>query len=451
MTNYSHKKDNGIILDPDDHSNALQGHGRAQLNFTRSSLIALASLAGLGSAALDTKRAGQGGEPLSDVDAPVYTLDIPYNAATSLTDVTWETITVQPTADIPKTSTGVIMAPLSSKGDQFYYQGGLTCPGCPTNPGYVFDLNQKSWRKVNDEPLKYGAHAHLVDDAIYYYGGYNSQMQFGNATKPGVNHQLISIDTKTFAVKGLESITQAYPPGLLFAGSIPEPDGALFAMIGGVIHNHDDIAERRKLVDMVPLYANPFDNSYLQMVLNNNTAMPEPRLGHTLIHRTSNEIVLFGGCNLVRIDDYMVVLFGKNADGSYVNDPVVALDMQTWEWTNELRLGTVPTPTATPNADGSPTNGSHITDDATKEITAPSGLGGGAIAGITVGAVAGVAVIAAAGWFMYRRKQPRQGISQEEYISEALKDRHYASYHGPDHGGPITLTPVEMIQKPEGF
>ncbi|KAI8374547.1 uncharacterized protein BYT42DRAFT_606435 [Radiomyces spectabilis] len=276
------------------------------------------------------------------------------------------------------------MAPLNSKGDQFYYQGGLTCSGCPTNSGYVFDLNQKSWRKVNDEPHKYGAQAHLVDDTIYYYGGYNSQMQFENATKPGVMKRLQGVNT-TIPLQA--AILQQFFLLLLHLN----PEVILFTMIGGIEHIRNDIAERRTLVDMIPMYASPAEGTYKHMTLDSNSVMPAPRFGHTLMY-------------MVGIENYMVVLFGKNANGSYVNNPVRAFNMETWEWTNELRLGAIPTPSASPTADASPTNGTNITNDAVKEIdngaTVSSGLRGGAIAGIVVGAVAGVAVIAAAGWFM---------------------------------------------------
>ncbi|KAI8374548.1 uncharacterized protein BYT42DRAFT_576723 [Radiomyces spectabilis] len=508
------------------------------------SLVALASLAAVSSAAIDPKRAGQGcyytrelekivcagGEPLSNVDAPVYTLNVPYNAATSLANITWEAIPVQGTADIPKTSTGVIMAPLSSKGDQFYYQGGLTCSGCPPNSGYVFDLNQKSWRKVNDEPIRFGAQGFLVNNTIYYYGGYNAQMQFGNETKPGVNHQLISIDTKSFAVNPFEYV--GYPPGLLYGGCVPDSQGYLFTMIGGITHNGDDTAAPKGLVDMQTFfYARPSDNAYLQAGLRQGSAMPERRLGHTLVYNPAGQIVLFGGCNLdnkainsniwmfdhsltswiqqptkgdppsprcmhsvVVIDDYMVVLFGKNADGSYVNDPVMALNMQTWEWTNELRLGTVPTQTAPPTPGASPTNGTDINNNAAKEIdngaTKSSALSGGAIAGIVVGAVVVAALAAAGGWFLSRRNHKRKTPAYDGYATEPLNNRDNVPHQEPgkdttytsgaypgqassnikspsemtspmtpsslsEHNGTASVsantTKVEMLRKPDGF
>ncbi|KAI8374549.1 uncharacterized protein BYT42DRAFT_410582 [Radiomyces spectabilis] len=393
-----------------------------------------------------------GGEPTSNIDAPVYALNVPYNVITSLSNATWESIAVNGVTEVPKTSTGVIMAPINSKGDRFYYQGGLTCPACPPNSGHVFDLNRRSWRKVNDEPVRYGAHAFLGNDTINYFGGVKGDVEFGNVTKPGVVDRLKIIETSNFVSRSmLRTSIDYYIPGLYYHATAWHPDDGSLTVIGGLMHDNKDLDKPKILMNMTTyLYILPSKNLYLVGPPSRESVVPEARFGHTLVYNSAGQAVLFGGCDLsnkpidsniwtfsrfswtpraakgeppsprcmhsvVVIDDYMVVLFGKNGNETYVDDPVKALNMRTWEWTNELYLESVSRPSVSPNANAK-----------------SSGLSAGAIAGIVVGAIAAVIFVVAIGWLITRRKKTRQQLANNERVSELL-NHHEHPPHYDDH------------------
>ncbi|KAI8374545.1 uncharacterized protein BYT42DRAFT_410488 [Radiomyces spectabilis] len=278
-------------------------------------------------------------------------------------------------------------------------------------------------KRITENSLcRYGTQGFFINNTIFHFGGVNEGVEFGNVTKPGVVDRLESVDIKNFATTRFDSPLNGYPPGLYYHGTVPDPEGHLFTIIGGLMHDGNDMAQPKKLRDMQSFaYARPSDSMYLMANLREGSAMPEQRWGHTLVYNSEGQIVLFGGCDLnnkainsniwifdhattswiqkptkgdapsprcmhsvVVIDDYMVVLFGKNADNSYVNDPVVALNMQTMEWSKELRLGAVPSTSSSASIDYGATNGAEALGAGA--TGGSSGLGGGAIAGIVIGA-----------------------------------------------------------------
>ncbi|KAI9251853.1 hypothetical protein BDA99DRAFT_521350 [Phascolomyces articulosus] len=261
---------------------------------------------------------------------------------------------------------------------------------------YIYDLATSEWTAGSTAPVSRRYHsATLVDSSIYFIGGEYRDTTVTAGSSAASMDSIIVFDTDGGTWRTVTTIGPVPGTRIRHTATLI-PNTNRIVLFGGKIpgdgngHNQDYFhilnvdGEQLRWEDSSKTTAGP----------NSATSFSISGIyGHSAVIVENNLFIIFG--------------YGNTNGGSYSQNNIYVLDLETFEWRSSISAVT-PEPQPTETSTSEPT---HVDPDA---------ISAGTIAGAVVGAVVGVSVIAGIAFFFLRRKR-RQ--SQEELENQSSGDR----------------------------